>query len=177
MSDRFRNKVAGRGTNWHMQKAVEHYQNLVKKRENLAREGGKKTPKAAARVKKTKEKLAQWKALAVQGDAELRRKELEGGSSPESRALVRKKKAEAGVQQVAAQGSSSSSAGGPTIFTDLERVLNEEPLRWGAINDGREGGVRSPLPLGADIEVANGDSQNAQRDQEQPKEESAGGAI
>ena len=133
MSDRFRSKVAGRGTNWLMQKEVEHYQNLVKKREDMAREGGKRTPKAAARVKKTKEKLEQWKALAVQGDAKLRKR----------------KKEDEGAQQKVASGSSSSSAGGPTIFTDLDRVLDEEPDVTVANGDNRNVQRDQEQPKGA----------------------------
>ena len=121
MEERFRNKVAGRGTNWLMKKEVERYQDLVKKREQQAKEGGRKTPKAAERVQKTKAKLAQWKAMVAQGsDRAMReRKKLQHEQYRERK----KKKAE---QREGASGSSSSSAGGPTIFTDLDRVLDDD---------------------------------------------------
>ena len=121
MEERFRNKVAGKGTHWIMKKEVERYQDLLKKQEQQAKEGGRNKPQAVKRVQQTKVKLAKWKAMVAQGsDRAMReRKKLQHEQYRERK----KKKAE---QQEGASGSSSSSAGGPTIFTDLDRVLDDD---------------------------------------------------
>ena len=146
MEERFRNKVAGRGTHWLMKKEVERYQDILKKQEQQAREGGRNKPQAVKRVQQTKMRLAQWKAMVAQGSDRAMR--------ARKKWLEQKRKV---AQQEGASGSSSSSAGGPTIFTDLDRVLNEEPQPQAMINDGREGGVRVPRPLGVDIDVQFGE--------------------
>ena len=121
MEERFRNKVAGKGTHWIMKKEVERYQDLLKKQEQQAKEGGRNKPQAIKRVQQTKVKLAKWKAMVAQGsDRAMReRKKLQHEQYRERK----KQKAE---QQEGASGSSSSSAGGLTILTDLDRVLDDD---------------------------------------------------
>ena len=81
MTERFANKLNGKGTNRILKEEVDHYQKLVKKRAADAKEGGTRSKAAEERLQKTKKKRDQLQDMATQGDDARRVAETQATSS------------------------------------------------------------------------------------------------